>query len=122
MVRRSGQMGVPVITAGDEVIVGFDRPRLERVAARFGAGSGPAAPRVGLLVKESADGVLVGGARPGSPAERAGFRPGDRLRSLAGQPVRIVADVERLSGTLPAGPVEAVIEREGQAVRLSLIN
>lgn len=28
MVEKSGQMGVPVISIGDEVIVGFDRPRI----------------------------------------------------------------------------------------------
>ncbi|HNE05656.1 MAG TPA: glutaredoxin domain-containing protein [Anaerolineales bacterium] len=29
MVRRSGQMGVPVIDIGGKVIVGFDRPRID---------------------------------------------------------------------------------------------
>src|SRR5436190_8399803 len=58
VMRRSGQMGVPVITAGDEVIVGFDRDRLERLAARY-ASAAPHAdavpqahatprPRIGL--------------------------------------------------------------------------
>ena len=28
MIERSGQMGVPVILVGDEVIVGFNEPRL----------------------------------------------------------------------------------------------
>ena len=28
LVRRTGQMAVPVIVVGDEVVVGFDRPRL----------------------------------------------------------------------------------------------
>jgi glutaredoxin 3 len=28
MVDKSGQLGVPVITVGDEVIVGFDKERL----------------------------------------------------------------------------------------------
>ncbi|OHA79131.1 MAG: NrdH-redoxin [Candidatus Yonathbacteria bacterium RIFCSPHIGHO2_01_FULL_44_41] len=28
MIERSGQMGVPVIFVGDEMIVGFDKPRL----------------------------------------------------------------------------------------------
>ncbi|MDP2629942.1 MAG: glutaredoxin family protein [Candidatus Uhrbacteria bacterium] len=28
MIEKSGQMGVPVITIGKEVIVGFDEPRL----------------------------------------------------------------------------------------------
>ncbi|NPV56013.1 MAG: NrdH-redoxin [Anaerolineae bacterium] len=30
MVRRSGQMGVPVIDIGGKVIVGFDRLKIER--------------------------------------------------------------------------------------------
>ncbi|TSC68133.1 MAG: glutaredoxin-like protein [Parcubacteria group bacterium Gr01-1014_72] len=28
MIDKSGQMGVPVILVGDELIVGFDKPRL----------------------------------------------------------------------------------------------
>lgn len=28
MIEKSGQMGVPVIVIGDELIVGFDEPRL----------------------------------------------------------------------------------------------
>ncbi len=33
MVKKSGQMGVPVITVDDEVVVGFDRARLEGLLA-----------------------------------------------------------------------------------------
>ncbi|MDI6800019.1 MAG: Uxx-star family glutaredoxin-like (seleno)protein [Actinomycetota bacterium] len=29
MVEKSGQMGVPVIVVGDEIVVGFDRSRLD---------------------------------------------------------------------------------------------
>lgn len=29
MVEKSGQMGVPVVIIGDDVIVGFNRPRIE---------------------------------------------------------------------------------------------
>jgi glutaredoxin len=28
MIQKSGQMGVPVISIGDDIIVGFDRDRL----------------------------------------------------------------------------------------------
>lgn len=28
MIQKSGQMGVPVISIGDEIVVGFDRDRL----------------------------------------------------------------------------------------------
>jgi len=31
MVERSGQMGVPVIFVGDEMIIGFDEPRLREL-------------------------------------------------------------------------------------------
>jgi glutaredoxin-like YruB-family protein len=31
MIEKSNQMGVPVITIGEEVIVGFNKPRLEEL-------------------------------------------------------------------------------------------
>ena len=31
MVRRSGQQGVPVIDIGGKIIVGFDRPKVDRL-------------------------------------------------------------------------------------------
>ena len=31
LIGRTGQMAVPVILVDDEVVVGFDRPRLERL-------------------------------------------------------------------------------------------
>jgi len=34
MVDKSGQMGVPVIDAGGEIIVGFDKPKLDAIFAK----------------------------------------------------------------------------------------
>ena len=31
MVRRSGQSGVPVIDIGGKIVVGFDRPKIDRL-------------------------------------------------------------------------------------------
>ncbi len=31
MTRRSGQMGVPVIDIGGKIIVGFDRPKIDKL-------------------------------------------------------------------------------------------
>ncbi|OGZ18203.1 MAG: NrdH-redoxin [Candidatus Lloydbacteria bacterium RIFOXYC12_FULL_46_25] len=31
MIEKSGQMGVPVITVGDDMIVGFNKPRLQEM-------------------------------------------------------------------------------------------
>lgn len=33
MIQKSGQMGVPVITIDDQLIVGFDEPRLKELLA-----------------------------------------------------------------------------------------
>ncbi len=41
MIDKSGQMGVPVITVGDEFIVGFDKKRLDTLL--LGDGSAPQA-------------------------------------------------------------------------------
>ena len=33
MIEKSGQMGVPVIIIGDDITVGFDQPRLQKLLA-----------------------------------------------------------------------------------------
>ncbi len=123
VVRRSGQRGVPVIIAGDEVIVGFDRPRLERLVQRLrGATPEPPRPRLGLAVKDApGGGAEVGAVRPDSPAARAGLQAGDVVEALGGQAVRSAADLEALVGQLRAGdPVEVLVRRGGERLRLSL--
>jgi glutaredoxin 3 len=130
VMRRSGQTGVPVITAGDEVIVGFDRARLETLAARYAAASPPpddAAPRpkVGLRVKDVAGGAEVGLVHSGSPAEQAGLRVGDVVVEINGRLVRSAADLETAIGNLrlsqKAGQTVAVdVRRNGKPTRLRL--
>jgi S1-C subfamily serine protease len=131
MVRRSGQQGVPVITAGDQVIVGFDRPRLEQIAARlggsaaadgrphFGAGVADAAGALARRGKPAMAGAYVGTVKPGSPAERAGVRPGDVLIELGGRPISTAADFERLLKAMsPGASVPLIAVRDGERVRL----
>lgn len=31
MIQKSGQMGVPVIEIGDDIVVGFDQPKIEKL-------------------------------------------------------------------------------------------
>src|SRR3954470_24665733 len=64
--QRSGQRGVPVIIAGDDVIVGFDRPKLDALVAGPAQPSAPAEdapppPKIGLRVKDVPGGAEVGG-------------------------------------------------------------
>lgn len=36
MMEKSGQMGVPVIVIGDEIVVGFNKPLIENLLSKTG--------------------------------------------------------------------------------------
>ena len=105
MIRRSGQRGVPVTVIGNEVVVGFDRPRLERIlASRPQPGAATTQKgSLGALVKDASDlalygglklqGAYVGGVNPGSPAETAGLRAGDIIIAVDDTPIASVNDL-----------------------------
>ena len=93
MIQKTGQMGVPVTTVDDEVVIGFDRARLEQLLAGQGEGSGGREhPREGVLGLQVADaskiaqkvgavpifGALVGGVKPGSAGGEGGAAAGRR--------------------------------------------
>lgn len=69
-------------------------------------------------------GVLVGGVLPESPAEKAGFEPGDVLVSLAGEPVDVrfpeqMPAFNLMTAGLTIGePVDAEVLRDGETVTL----
>ena len=116
MVRLSGQQGVPVITVDDNVVIGFDRRRLEQLLSQapkpgihLGAAVADARPRVDL------DGAYVGRVKRGSAAAKAGLQPGDVITALGGQSVRTAEDLERIAATLkPGARVAAAYIRAGQ--------
>jgi len=56
---------------------------------RYGAGLGPAAPRIGVWVRETPRGLVVSEAFPGEPAFEAGLRRGDLITQVAGQPANL---------------------------------
>lgn len=107
MVRISGQQGVPVIAIDGQVVVGFDQPRLmqllQKAKPKLGAAIADASSRAGKDADVPTSGAYVGRVRPGSPAERAGLRPGDVITALGGQPVIVADDVAKLVGQMPKG-------------------
>ena len=123
MVRLSGQRGVPVITIDDEVIVGFDRRRLEELLAN----KAPRAPQLGIAVADAAPrlhmpGAYVGRVRPGSPAQQAGLRPGDVIVEFNGHAVHNAVDVESMSSRLrKRDRVALAYMRGGQRTHVELV-
>jgi len=62
------------------------------------------------------DGLRVASITPGSPAERAGLRPGDDLQSLDGQPLMSQADVQWVLHNAPTEVrLPVAYSRAGQA-------
>ena len=135
MVRLSGQQGVPVIAAGAEVIVGFDQPRLARIAKQYGANRRPAfgvlgADAEGYLQRHpeaargapiGSKGVYVGEVRLGSVAERAGIRRGDIITGFAGKRVDGTYALDKLIDMFQAGQSASVrILRNGEAMTLQV--
>jgi S1-C subfamily serine protease len=111
MVSRTRQMGVPVIADEQEAIVGFDLPKLQRMAARHRRG-----PGLGLRVTDATDGpgAYVGSVREDSPGDRAGIQVGDTIIELSGRTVSTVADLEQIATRRPPGqPTSMTIRRAG---------
>jgi glutaredoxin 3 len=130
MIRRSGQQGVPVTVIGDNVVVGFDRPRLERIIASMKAGttSDQAAARssngrrpLGAKVADAGRyalpggtavaGAYIGSIHPGSPAEAAGLKIGDVIVSVNDKPINSVDDLTAALSKRGPGPVSLGVMR-----------
>jgi len=74
------------------------------------------------LILDPKEMATVASVTPGSDAEKAGFRAGDAIRQLGGQPLVSMADVQWvLHRTSPDGAVlKADVVRDGKPLQLSL--
>lgn len=130
MIRLTGQTGVPVIVVDGQVVIGFDRPRLEQLLARSGNGQ---RPRLGLKVADASRvaqkvgaipvfGALVGGVAPSSLGQRAGLREGDIITEINMRPIRNADDLEQaLSGLKEGGRAAIVFLRGDQTLRTEIV-
>jgi serine protease Do len=74
----------------------------------------------------SSDGVLIGDVVQGSPAEKAGLKPGDIVVALNGKPMRDANELRHtVAASAPESRVELTVYRDGQrrtiAVTLGLL-
>lgn len=108
VVRLSGQMGVPVIVVDGEVIVGFNRTRLEQLLVDrtrrqhvyFGlsvADANKIAHRYDII---PVLGAFVGKVARSSLGERAGLKSGDVITELNLHTIRNADDLEDALSTL----------------------
>jgi glutaredoxin 3 len=130
MVNLTGQMGVPVIVLDGQVIIGFDRPRLEQLLGKVGSDS---KPRFGLKVADASKitrkmgglpvfGALVGTVAPASPAERAGIKEGDIITEINMRPIRGADDLEKaLANLRVGGRVSIILQRGQQALQAEVV-
>jgi len=123
--RLSQQRGVAVIAADGQVVIGFDRPGLDRLIQAVKANR----PSLGLAVADASKialqqgqvpvfGAYVGRVRPGSVGERMGIQPGDVITDINIRPIRSAADVEQaMAAVEPGHRVNVVLQRGGREMR-----
>jgi glutaredoxin 3 len=108
MVSKTGQMGVPVIIVDGQIVVGFNRPRLDEILSRQGH------PSLGIAVADAGNitvqhgsnvafGAYIGKVKPGSLAERLGLNPGDIITTVNKESVSTATDLEKASSKLTKG-------------------
>ena len=127
MVRLTGHMGVPVIVIDGEVIIGFDRPRLEQLLASH---SKAQRPHFGLKITDASRmahslkgppvfGAYIGAVAPSSLGELAGLQSGDIIREVNLKPIRDAEDLERAFSVLaPGQPSDHCIPQKGRDLKI----
>lgn len=121
LVRNTGQMGVPVTIINGEVVVGFDRGRLEQLTAQGQSGQRPPfgtaiADASKITAKQGSGitlGAYVGNVRAGSVAERIGLAAGDIITELNMKHIANADDLEDALANLSSGSRFSVVFLRG---------
>jgi glutaredoxin 3 len=113
--EMTGQMAVPVITVDGQVVVGFDRPKLEQLLTK---GNHRGRPAFGLRVTDASRvaeqgdnhhlGAYVDKVAPGYPGDKAGIKKGDIIVQVNSRLIRSAVDLADTLADLSAGS-EAVV-------------
>ncbi len=91
------------------------QPVPDRLMARW-----PRPERMGVTLAPGERAAVIE-VQKGTPADKAGFRPGDRLVRLGGQPLLSVADVEWALYVAPdSGDLKARVDRAGETRELTV--
>ena len=111
LVNSTGQMGVPVTVYDKDIVVGFDRPRLEQLAVKvkseekpvFGAAITDASAVAVRKGSGTKTGAFIGRVKPGSVAERIGLAADDIVTKINQRDIENAADMERALAGMVTG-------------------
>jgi glutaredoxin 3 len=111
LVRTTGQMGVPVTIINGQIVVGFDRFRLEQLLTQaptkqrpsFGASIADASKITAKQGSGITLGAYVGRVKAGSVAERIGLATGDIITELNMKRITNAGDLESALSSLSRG-------------------
>lgn len=81
------------------------------------ASATPEPPRLGIVLEDAQDGIRISEVTPGSLAEKSGFKPGDIVVEIAGQPAKKIVQVVASVRMQPPGTwLPMRIRRAGEAL------
>jgi len=111
LVRNTGQMGVPVTIINGQIVVGFDRGRLEQLVTQtqtiqrpsFGASIADASKITAKKGSGITLGAYIGRVKPSSVALRVGLISGDIITELNMKPIANSSDLEQALSGLTKG-------------------
>ncbi len=111
LVRSTGQLGVPVTIINGQIVVGFDRGRLEQLLTRtetrqrpsFGASIADASKITAKQGSGITLGAYIGRVRPWSIAESLGLVSGDIITELNMKRIANASDLEHALSSLNNG-------------------
>ncbi|RFF32225.1 diguanylate cyclase [Wenzhouxiangella sediminis] len=81
-----------------------------------------ASQRIGVLISQDEQGVLIEDVEPDSPAERAGLQSGDRVISLEGRAFSTLEELDELFDRhqQPGGVLRGEVARDGRTLPIEL--
>lgn len=114
---------VATALAQREERIAFSRPQQQQQAQPPARRGGRV--RLGIIpdyTVQDDKGVLLQGVSPGSPAEKAGLKAGDRIVAINGKRVQNIEQMMSLYAELePGKPAEITIVRDGQEIKVQIV-
>lgn len=113
-----GNIGLPML-ARFRLIIDYSHDRLYATPAADAASVPFRKDRLGLALSQQREGFTVDFVSPGSPAEQAGFKTGDKIALIDGKPVLPGSELTTLRFA-PAGTIVTFTMEDGAVRRVGL--